>query len=830
MKNDRIASIELNKNKLSVTDDKPWNNRIKLVIDAILYASIAYLFSFVWFDQVISSLSLNYKATYYWLTKLIISLVLLLIVNFPKIFGLGFLGAGTLALVIGLAFQGSFGAPIYSFIARHTIGIINSVKWITGFGSEINTIPQYFIIYIAYLSILLAMLLIYVKPMPLILIVVWIAPYIVAFQLNIQEFSLFRFFLGLVCIAITFARQSSYQFSWRKVWQIPPVALLALLLGIIFTLQTILPQDIFYNAKINRFLEQMIKSNQKMSDTVHYYEFSIRDVGFYPQDQQLGGPIEQENKPFMTFYGPARPLYLRGTVFNSFDKNIWHASAMNTNYLFYNDDPINQQAEAFKYPELSMLKPASWNNYFTEEKITISPIYQPIQTVFHGGKPKLIINNDDELATRDSLAISENDSKEGTLSENDEETRYYFNPDGQIYASEEIPTRGYTVVGQASTIGSSANYMNFIQNDLNVANMAFSEQTLTNNKSYRAYLESMEPELAKIVYQNADEEAAKGAKLNAIVDYLKTRFTYNLEVEKVPSSQDFFEHFISSKEGYCTYFATALTVLAREAGFEARYVEGFIAPGVKDRSLPQEDYQRLISSDQAHAWTEVKFDQLGWLALDATPANDLYNIQVDQAKEDELQANLPEAEETQPTVPEPTPPVPTEPPQTKTIESEFTEKAPGSFKISKTLLILLSSLLVAVLIFIYLIRKRRIFLRRHQLQWLYDYFDHDLKLIVIYIWQDLKYLYKLNDRELDPDQTILQAFSTMLNTFNWDQENSFSAYRVIDQILYAEKEPDLNDLESLFTIYQQAEDTSKANLSKLKWFWHRFLFSPKPIL
>ena len=165
MNNKKIASIELNRKKLKSSDESSITNHIKLIIDAFTYAGIAYLFSFVWFGQVMNLLSLNYQASYYWSTKLIITVLIILIVNFPKIIGLGFLGLTTLSLLVGLIFKGSFAAPLFNFISLHTSGIINSFKWIFGLSSEIVFMPQYTIVYIAYLSILIALFFIIIKPL-----------------------------------------------------------------------------------------------------------------------------------------------------------------------------------------------------------------------------------------------------------------------------------------------------------------------------------------------------------------------------------------------------------------------------------------------------------------------------------------------------------------------------------------------------------------------------------------------------------------------------------------------------------------------------------------
>ena len=825
----KFASIEIASNNLGYKKDKQFNHSFKIVLDTLFYAGIAYVFSLVWFELLIKSVWLDYPYSYAWLLKLIVTLLFLFLVNYPKIVGLSSLGILTLTSVLGLLFNESIGQPFFGFIKTHALGIVDSVKWSLALDPAIEVMPPYFPIYVALLSIIVALLFIYVKPAPINLIIVWIVPIVIIVHINQQDISLPAFFLGLLCIIITFARQSTFGFSWRKIWQIPPLALITIVLALIFALQSFLPQDVFRNEKLSNRLNQLIKSSRKMPDTVHYFEFSIRDAGYYPQDVRLGGPVELMNVPFMNISGPGSSFYLRGTVFSEFEQNIWHASSMSTNYLFYNEDPIDQQAEAFGYPSHSHLPEGVIANYFTDTPLKITPIYQPIQAIFHGGKPLEIIN----LATANAdLQHSENTDKDSTSTKNTSEVMYYFNPAGQIYASLQIPADGYIINGYVSRLGSTANYLNLIANDANVGNLVFSKQTMANYKNYQSFLEITEPNLANIVYQNITEPTAKANQLIEIINYLKNNFSYDLNVEAMPANQDFFEHFISTKKGYCTYFATALAVLTREAGFESRYVEGFLVQGIKNHNLPKEQYERIISTDQAHAWAEIKIEGLGWVPFDATPTAALDEIQTDQEKEQELSALLPKPTETEPTQTEPTQPLPTETPDVQTEPSEHKLNPEEQHKktISKTLLIIISILILITILVLYLLWRKKVYTRRHDPNWLSEKFDGDMKQSVLYIWQDLKYLYKLNGGIYEPNNTILTIFAIMLNTFEWQKEDTYSAYQAIEQVLYAEREPSLANFESLLNIYNQSELFTSEKIPKLKWIMRRFLFSVEPKL
>ncbi|MGE5614227.1 MAG: transglutaminase-like domain-containing protein [Bacillota bacterium] len=106
-------------------------------------------------------------------------------------------------------------------------------------------------------------------------------------------------------------------------------------------------------------------------------------------------------------------------------------------------------------------------------------------------------------------------------------------------------------------------------------------------------------------------------KAKAIEQYLASNFPYNLDVRSTPRNRDFVDYFLfDMKEGYCTYFASAMTVLARCAGLPARYVEGYMLP-----SEPLEDNRSayIVSNMQAHAWVEIYLEGYGWLPFEPTP-------------------------------------------------------------------------------------------------------------------------------------------------------------------------------------------------------------------
>lgn len=190
----KFASIEIASRNVGYENDKQFGERFKIVLDTLFYAGVAYVFSLVWFQLLIKTVWLDYPYSYAWFPKLIVTLFFLFLVNRPKIVSLSSLGLLIITSLLGLLFKKSIGEPFFGFL-KHMLGIVDSIKWGLALESAPEIMPQYFPIYVALLSIIVALLFIYVKPAPINLIIVWIVPIVILVHINQQDISLPAFFL-----------------------------------------------------------------------------------------------------------------------------------------------------------------------------------------------------------------------------------------------------------------------------------------------------------------------------------------------------------------------------------------------------------------------------------------------------------------------------------------------------------------------------------------------------------------------------------------------------------------------------------------------------------
>ena len=106
-------------------------------------------------------------------------------------------------------------------------------------------------------------------------------------------------------------------------------------------------------------------------------------------------------------------------------------------------------------------------------------------------------------------------------------------------------------------------------------------------------------------------------KMVAIIEYLSD-YTYTTTPGKIPEGKDVVEYFLfESRQGYCTYFATAAAILGRCVGIPTRYVQGYLL----DAGRVGDFGSYNVKEGQAHAWIESYIEGVGWLTFEPTPGN-----------------------------------------------------------------------------------------------------------------------------------------------------------------------------------------------------------------
>lgn len=94
----------------------------------------------------------------------------------------------------------------------------------------------------------------------------------------------------------------------------------------------------------------------------------------------------------------------------------------------------------------------------------------------------------------------------------------------------------------------------------------------------------------------------------------QSEFTYSVSNPAIPSNTDVVDWLLQTKRGYCTSYASAMAVMARQLGIPTRMSNGF--------SNGQFDPQRklwVVAGSDAHSWVQAYFPGYGWINFDPTP-------------------------------------------------------------------------------------------------------------------------------------------------------------------------------------------------------------------
>lgn len=195
------------------------------------------------------------------------------------------------------------------------------------------------------------------------------------------------------------------------------------------------------------------------------------------------------------------------------------------------------------------------------------------------------------------------------------------------------------------------------------------------------------------------------------INYLRDNFTYTLEPVPYTGETEMtvLDSFLTeTMNGYCTHFATAAASIIREYGYSVRYCEGYL---VNDFSLNYADdapakYKGFALDENAHAWIEVYYPMLGWVAYETVPAymEAMYDpIEAVIGSGGEIVDFTPDNEVVLPDPEEPPADEEIEEPEEPEIPAE--EEEPEEKTVDQMLLLMIAGIVIAAAAVIFLILK-----------------------------------------------------------------------------------------------------------------------------
>ncbi|WP_010304473.1 transglutaminase-like domain-containing protein [Kurthia senegalensis] len=107
--------------------------------------------------------------------------------------------------------------------------------------------------------------------------------------------------------------------------------------------------------------------------------------------------------------------------------------------------------------------------------------------------------------------------------------------------------------------------------------------------------------------------------IKKVQSFLSKELRYDTETKQLPAHTNFLQYTLEqTKRGYSPHYATIATLAFRHLGIPARYVEGYtVTNELVDAKQPLTEIN--VTGKEAHAWTEIYMDQLGWVPVEVTP-------------------------------------------------------------------------------------------------------------------------------------------------------------------------------------------------------------------
>ena len=365
---------------------------------------------------------------------------------------------------------------------------------------------------------------------------------------------------------------------------ISPRRIVLYALALIFVSYIVTPSG---GATVPALKDAADRARQTILDYLFYTEprsvFSLSAEGYYPQGLgQLGGPAEPTDHSVMMVSTPRR-VYLRGAIKDLYTGRTWLDSIGGRRYLWVSPRWRQVRSDTFD-EELPGGALGQETGPMREGTVRIHMVESSASTMFVPQRVR-------DLRTGGDLVP-------------------YFNGGSEIFATRDLEP------GDIWTADAPL----MIAGDAGLATLVAACETNQDDayaRIARAYT-GLPEHLQQSVYDLAREITAgltsPYEQALALRNYLSRTYRYTLEPPEQSPEHDFVTSFLfRTKEGYCTYFASAMTVLCRTLGIPARYIEGYLAePGANGVA-------RVTGLD-GHAWTEVYLRGFGWLTFDATPS------------------------------------------------------------------------------------------------------------------------------------------------------------------------------------------------------------------
>ncbi len=197
----------------------------------------------------------------------------------------------------------------------------------------------------------------------------------------------------------------------------------------------------------------------------------------------------------------------------------------------------------------------------------------------------------------------------------------WLRPNGKLAAGNKYSITSYVSAADIKTLQSvplPANAPSFIPDpnrpDLEPPVTYYDPSIL---QTYLQLPKNLDPNIKNLAQNLTQNAPTMYDKAVALESYFHSHYTYNANIS-LPSGQEAVSWFLfrnNSHSGFCNYFSTSMTIMARELGIPARVVEGYT-----NGKYDVKQNQWVIRGTDAHSWVQIYFAGYGWVNFEPSPS------------------------------------------------------------------------------------------------------------------------------------------------------------------------------------------------------------------
>ncbi|HEU5226815.1 MAG TPA: transglutaminaseTgpA domain-containing protein [Ktedonobacteraceae bacterium] len=372
--------------------------------------------------------------------------------------------------------------------------------------------------------------------------------------------------------------------TWRRIitWRFMQIAsvltLLALLTSWLLPAQMQPSGGKAFWDQVNNAVNNIVSGHISLQNPAAVLQPYQAPTNFFGNQLTISGSVRLPVGEVLSYTSSAGPRYLEGFTYNHFDGHTWTTSVTSSDaHIYVANSSLMADTDRTDFPAVTttvtMTQPPDSAMHY---------IYGPAQPVSFD--VSTIIYND-------GTAASWSQVNPMTKGEQYQVTSMVPPSSSQDIASVPLP---------------NAN-PNVWQSDVNYSRLA---------ADYKQLPSDLSPNVARLTRQWTQGATDTFSALKMLETHLSDQnvFNYSIDNPPIPDNVDVVDVLLNTHSGYCTYYASAMIVMARILGIPTRMVNGF--------SYGHLDVRRKVWSvdgTDAHSWVQAYFPGYGWISFDPTP-------------------------------------------------------------------------------------------------------------------------------------------------------------------------------------------------------------------